>query len=77
MAEIAFLNKMKTSVYHIQINVSNAKVSLPFYKKLFDYLGDNFELRKKHDIFEKMHLRIASKSSPHPPELPNSNPPMP
>jgi len=29
--------------------------------KLFDYLGDNFELRKKHDIFEKMHLRIASK----------------
>jgi|SRR3989344_1728953 len=30
---------MKTSVYHIQINVSNAKVSLPFYKKLFDYLG--------------------------------------
>ncbi len=28
---------MKTSVYHIQINVSNAKVSLPFYKKLFSY----------------------------------------
>lgn len=28
---------MKTSVYHIQINVSNAKLSLPFYKKLFSY----------------------------------------
>ena len=28
---------MKTSVYHIQINVSNSKKSLPFYKKLFSY----------------------------------------
>lgn len=28
---------MKTSLYHIQINVHNAKVSLPFYKRLFAY----------------------------------------
>jgi catechol 2,3-dioxygenase-like lactoylglutathione lyase family enzyme len=28
---------MKTSIYHIQINVSNAKLSLPFYRKLFTY----------------------------------------
>ena len=28
---------MKTSLYHIQLNVSNPKVSLPFYKKLFSY----------------------------------------
>jgi len=30
---------MKTSVYHIQINVSNPEVSLPFYKKLFQYFN--------------------------------------
>ncbi len=30
---------MKISVYHIQINVSSAKISLPFYKKLFSYFG--------------------------------------
>lgn len=29
---------MKTSLYHIHLNVSNAKVSLPFYKDLFTYL---------------------------------------
>ncbi len=28
---------MKTTLYHIQINVSNTKVSLPFYKELFKY----------------------------------------
>ena len=28
---------MKTSVYHIQINISDPKVSLPFYKELFKY----------------------------------------
>ena len=28
---------MKTSIYHIQINVLNAKISIPFYKKLFKY----------------------------------------
>src|SRR3989338_391230 len=28
---------MKTSVYPIQINVSDAKISLLFYKKLFSY----------------------------------------
>ncbi len=28
---------MKTSLYHIQINVHDAKESLPFYKKLFAY----------------------------------------
>ncbi len=28
---------MKTSLYHIQINISNPKKSLPFYKELFDY----------------------------------------
>jgi len=28
---------MEASVYHIQINVSDAKISLPFYKKLFSY----------------------------------------
>lgn len=28
---------MKASLYHIQINVHDAKVSLPFYKKLFAY----------------------------------------
>lgn len=28
---------MKTSVYHIQLNVSDAKKSLPFYKNLFAY----------------------------------------
>ena len=28
---------MKTSIYHIQLNISNPKVSLPFYKKLFSY----------------------------------------
>ncbi len=29
---------MKASLYHIQINVSSAAVSLPFYKDLFAYL---------------------------------------
>ncbi len=29
--------------------------------ELFEYLGNNFALRKKHDIFERMHLKIASK----------------
>ncbi len=29
---------MKTSLYHIHLNVSDAKVSLPFYKDLFTYL---------------------------------------
>jgi len=33
---------MRTSVYHIQINVSNAKISIPFYKKLLSY----FEYQK-------------------------------
>jgi catechol 2,3-dioxygenase-like lactoylglutathione lyase family enzyme len=28
---------MKTSLYHIHLNVSDAKVSLPFYKDLFAY----------------------------------------
>jgi catechol-2,3-dioxygenase len=30
---------MKSSVYHIHLNVSNSKKSLPFYKGLLDYLG--------------------------------------
>ncbi len=30
---------MEVSVYHIQINVSDAKVSIPFYKALFVYSG--------------------------------------
>lgn len=29
---------MKTSLYHIHLNVSDAKVSIPFYKDLFAYL---------------------------------------
>ena len=29
---------MKTIIDHIQINVSNAQVSFPFYKELFKYL---------------------------------------
>jgi len=29
----------KASVYHIQINVSDARRSLPFYKSLFSHLG--------------------------------------
>ncbi len=29
---------MKTSLYHIQLNISDAKVSLPFYRDLFTYL---------------------------------------
>ncbi len=29
---------MKTSLYHLQLNVSEAKISLPFYKDLFTYL---------------------------------------
>jgi len=29
---------MKANLYHIQINVHDAKVSLPFYKRLFGYL---------------------------------------
>lgn len=28
---------MKTSLYHIQLNISNAKKSIPFYKDLFGY----------------------------------------
>ena len=28
---------MKVSVYHVQLNISNAKNSLPFYKKLLSY----------------------------------------
>ena len=28
---------MKTSLYHLQLNISNAKKSLPFYKDLFAY----------------------------------------
>lgn len=36
--DIFLLNIMKALVYHIQINVSNPKISLPFYKKLFSYL---------------------------------------
>jgi catechol-2,3-dioxygenase len=28
---------MKTSLYHIQLNISDAKKSIPFYKELFDY----------------------------------------
>ena len=35
---------MKTSVYHIQINISDPKVSLPFYKELFKYFADRHEL---------------------------------
>jgi len=30
---------MKSSLYHIQLNISDAKVSLPFYKDLLGYLG--------------------------------------
>ena len=30
---------MKASLYHIQLNVSDAQRSLPFYKDLFAYLG--------------------------------------
>lgn len=30
---------MKTSLYHLHLNVSDAKASLPFYKDLFAYLG--------------------------------------
>lgn len=30
---------MRSSVYHIQFNVSNSKKSIPFYKSLLDYLG--------------------------------------
>lgn len=30
---------MKTSLYHIHLNVSDVKISLPFYKDLFGYLG--------------------------------------
>lgn len=30
---------MKTRLYHIQINVSSAKKSLPFYKDFFAYFG--------------------------------------
>ena len=30
---------MKTCLYHLQLNVSSAKKSLPFYKDLFGYLG--------------------------------------
>lgn len=29
---------MKTELYHIQLNVSDAKTALPFYKRLFAYL---------------------------------------
>jgi catechol 2,3-dioxygenase-like lactoylglutathione lyase family enzyme len=29
---------MKASLYHVQLNVSDAKVSLPFYKDFFSYL---------------------------------------
>ena len=29
----------RTSVYHIQINVSNANRALPFYRAFFSYLG--------------------------------------
>ncbi len=29
---------MKTSLYHIQINISNSKIAIPFYKSLFEYL---------------------------------------
>jgi catechol-2,3-dioxygenase len=28
---------MKTSLYHIQLNISDAKKSIPFYKDLFNY----------------------------------------
>ena len=28
---------MKTSLYHIQLNISDAKKSIPFYKDLFSY----------------------------------------
>lgn len=30
---------MKTSLYHLQINVLNPEVSLPFYKDFFNYFG--------------------------------------
>lgn len=30
---------MKASLYHIQLNVSDAKRSIPFYKGLLDFLG--------------------------------------
>lgn len=30
---------MKTSLYHIQVNISDAKKSLPFYKDFFNYFG--------------------------------------
>ncbi len=29
--------------------------------KMFDWLSENFQIREKHDHFEKMHLKIASK----------------
>ncbi|HYB43514.1 MAG TPA: VOC family protein [Candidatus Methylomirabilis sp.] len=36
---------MKAAVYHVQINVSDASISLPFYKALLGYL----EYRVVHD----------------------------
>ena len=30
---------MKASVYHVQLNVRDAGVSLPFYRALLDYLA--------------------------------------
>ena len=30
---------MKASVYHLELNVSDPKISFPFYKDLFAYLG--------------------------------------
>ncbi len=36
---------MKASVYHVQVNVSDASVSLPFYRTLLDYL----EFRAIHE----------------------------
>lgn len=31
--------EMKTTLYHIHLNVSDPKISIPFYKDFFNYLG--------------------------------------
>ena len=48
---------MKTSLYHLQINVSNSKIAIPFYKELFKYF--------EYDIIDESseHIGVSNKTT--------------
>lgn len=58
--DIGVLTFTQTSeTYYDNINVKSLEGNKP--AELFEHLSKNFSLRQKHDIIEKMHLKIAAK----------------